>query len=369
MAVFPETDRQYMQQALELAAGMLGKVSPNPAVGCVLVKDDVVIGQGSTAMGGRPHAETQALLVAGDKARGATAYVTLEPCAHHGKTPPCAEALISAGVARVVIACLDPDPRVNGKGIAAFKAAGIIVETGLCEVEAQTLNAGFFKRVKTGQPFVTLKVATSLDGMIATDSGESKWITGEEARAEGHRQRSIHDAILTGIGTVLADDPQLTVRVSGIEQSFQPLRVILDTDLKTPLSSHLVRSAKDHPVLIVCGEEATSKKDDLEGAGVTVCPVPRKESGLDIAAVLSALGERGVTRLLVEGGAKVITSFIQTGCFDRLLWFRAPSLIGAEGIPAIGPLALEKLALRPQFVRKEICPLGEDVLEIYKNKD
>lgn len=368
MPDFSESDRQYIQQALRLAEGMLGKVAPNPAVGCVLVKDGVIIGQGVTAVGGRPHAETQALSEAGESARGAIAYVTLEPCAHHGKTPPCADALVTAGVARVVIACLDPDPRVNGKGISALKAAGIVVETGLCEAEAQDLNVGFFKRVKTGQPFVTLKVATSLDGMIATASGESKWITGDAARAEGHRQRGMHDAILTGIGTVLADDPQLTVRLSNSEQTFQPLRVILDTDLKTPLSSNLVRSAKDHPVLIFCGEGVSSQKEDLESAGVSVIPVPGDAHGLDIEAVLNTLGERGITRLLVEGGAKVVTSFIQAGCFDSLLWFRAPSLIGAEGLPVIGKLGLEKLALRPQFVRKEICPLGEDVLEIYENK-
>lgn len=365
MAIFSGSDTQYMQQALQLAERMLGKVAPNPAVGCVLVKDNIVIGTGATAKGGRPHAETQALNAAGDHARGSTAYVTLEPCAHHGKTPPCADALISAGVSRVVIACLDPDPRVNGGGIERLRSAGIAVETGLCEVEAQELNAGFFKRIRTGQPFVTLKVATSLDGKIATASGESKWITGEEARAAGHRQRGLHDAILVGIGTVLADDPQLTVRLPDADSSLQPLRIILDSDLRTPLTSKLLLSVRQHPIVIFCNQHAKSNVA-LQQAGATICPVPARDGRLDLGAVLSALGGMGITRLLVEGGAKVVTSFLQADFFDRLLWFRAPSLIGGDGVAAIGPLGLEKLASRTQLVRKDICLLGRDVLEIYE---
>ena len=239
-----------MRAALALARRGLGNAWPNPAVGCVLVKEGRVIGRGWTQPGGRPHAETEALRRAGDAARGATAYVTLEPCSHHGRTPPCCEALAEAGIARVVMAMRDPDPRVNGRGLAMLRGAGIAVEEGLLEAEARALNAGFFRRIQAGMPVVTLKLASTLDGRIATASGESRWITGEAARREVHALRARHDAILVGSGTVLADDPDLTCRIPGMER-VPMLRVVADARLRTPPSARLVQSAGAAPVLVM----------------------------------------------------------------------------------------------------------------------
>ena len=239
-----------MRAALALARRGLGNAWPNPAVGCVLVKEGRVIGRGWTQPGGRPHAETEALRRAGEAARGATAYVTLEPCSHHGRTPPCCEALAEAGITRVVMAMRDPDPRVNGRGLAMLRGAGIVVEEGLLEAEARALNAGFFRRIQAGMPVVTLKLASTLDGRIATAAGESRWITGEAARREVHALRARHDAILVGSGTVLADDPDLTCRIPGMER-VPMLRVVADARLRTSPSARLVQSAGVAPVLII----------------------------------------------------------------------------------------------------------------------
>lgn len=357
--MFSPADHACMADALDLASKQLGKVAPNPAVGCVIVKEGQIVGSGATAAGGRPHAETQALAIAGAQAKGATAYVTLEPCAHHGKTPPCAAALVDAGISRVVVACSDTDPRVNGRGLEYLRAHNVQVETGLMEERAQQLNRGFFLRVKENRPLVTLKIATSLDGMIATASGESKWITGEEARMAVQQERARHDAVLTGIGTVLADDPQLTVRLP--DQTHQPIRIVLDTQLALPLQSRLVQSANDSSVWVI----GTSMQNEavLAAAGVKVLAV---KDTRDIKAVLAFLAEQGLTRVMVEAGSKVFTSFQQSGLYDRILWFRAPSLIGSDGLPALGPLDLKNLSEKKTLRCVSCEKIGSDMMEIYE---
>lgn len=355
-----------MRHALALAARGLGTVWPNPAVGCVIIGGKrEVLGRGWTRPSGRPHAETVALTEAGARAKGATAYVTLEPCAHYGKTPPCAEALVDAGVARVVIALEDPDPRVSGRGRDILKAAGIEVTTDICRAEAHALNAGFLLKVLEGRPLVTLKLATSLDGRIATATGESKWITGAPARQMGHRLRARHDAILVGIGTALADDPSLTCRLAGLEGR-SPVRVVLDSKGRLPADSGLVRTANETPTWVITSRAASVHAERLAGYGVVVIGVTAGPEGrLDPVAVLEALAERGITRLLIEGGAEVAASFLAAGAVDRLAWFRAPRIIGGDGLAALGPLGLTALEGTPGFRRVETRALGEDVLESY----
>jgi diaminohydroxyphosphoribosylaminopyrimidine deaminase/5-amino-6-(5-phosphoribosylamino)uracil reductase len=355
-----------MRHALGLAARALGRVAPNPAVGCVIVSPEgVIVGRGWTRAGGRPHAETVALAEAGAAARGATAYVTLEPCAHIGQTPPCANALIAAGVARVVAAIEDPDPRVKGGGFAMLRNAGIDVVVGTLTSEARKLNEGFFKRIAERRPLVTLKFAQSLDGRIATATGESKWITGEEARRFGHLLRARHDAILVGIGTALADDPELTCRVPGLV-SASPLRVVLDTSLRLNESSKLAQSAREIPTIVF-----TTSTDGaaLRAAGVEIVEVERDARGRpDIAAVLNALADRGATRLLVEGGASVHATFLNRGFADRLEVFRAPILLGSAGQASVEALAAISLDETPRFRCVGRCKLGADLLESFEAK-
>jgi diaminohydroxyphosphoribosylaminopyrimidine deaminase/5-amino-6-(5-phosphoribosylamino)uracil reductase len=344
-------DESYMRMALSLARRGLGRTAPNPAVGCVLVKDGRIVGRGWTQPCGRPHAEAVALAQARDAAQGATAYVTLEPCAHHGVTPPCAEALIAAGIRRCVIACSDPDPRTAGKGIMALSSAGIETVTRVCEDEARALNAGFFSRIERQRPWVTLKLATSLDGCIATAAGESQWITGEAARQHAHLLRAQHDAILTGIGTVLADDPQLTCRLPGMEDR-SPIRIVLDSQLRLPEHSALVRSALRTPLWVMTKASASAA---LERAGVRIFLLPE----LIPATVLSALASEGVTRLLVEAGPRVSTSFYESEMVDEICWYRAPLVIGAGGKQAVQPFAQPLRALSHWHVIREAI-LGTD---------
>lgn len=345
--------------ALGLAARGLGNVWPNPAVGCVLVQSGRVIGRGHTQPGGRPHGEAVALGQAGASARGAVAYVTLEPCAHAGQTPPCADALVAAGVARVVVAAADPDPRTNGRGIALLRDGGLDVIEGICEAEAEELNAGFMTRIRESRPLVTLKLATTLDGKIATAGGESQWITQSEARARGHLLRAANDAIVVGIGTALADDPSLTCRLPGMAHH-SPVRVVLDGKARLPPESRLVQSAGDVPVWVLTKRGA--KADDLAAAGVDVIALGKAD---DPAAVLAVLASRGITRVLIEGGAAVATSFIRAGLVDRIAWFRAPALGGDDGLAGVLGLDVETIGELKRFKRTAIETVGQDLLESY----
>jgi diaminohydroxyphosphoribosylaminopyrimidine deaminase/5-amino-6-(5-phosphoribosylamino)uracil reductase len=355
-----------MRGALTLAQRGLGSVAPNPAAGCVLVKDGHVVGRGWTQPGGRPHGETEALERAGPLAAGATAYVTLEPCAHHGETPPCAEALVAAGVARCVVAVQDPDPRVSGAGLARLREAGLDVVVGTLAEEAAELNAGFLMRVATGRPLVTLKLATSLDGRIATGNGESRWITGEAARAYAHLLRAQHDAVLVGGGTAVSDNPRLDVRVAGLEAR-SPQRVVLDGRLRVPLSHDLVARAKEQPTLLLTGAAGPEDKlAALERAGVEVATVERDDDGrLSLDAVLALLGGRGLTRLLVEGGGEVAAGLFRADLVDRMVWCHAPGVIGGDGVAAVGGYALARLADMTRFRRQSATGMGEDLVETY----
>jgi diaminohydroxyphosphoribosylaminopyrimidine deaminase/5-amino-6-(5-phosphoribosylamino)uracil reductase len=355
-----------MRAALALATRGLGNVWPNPSVGCVVVGEGRVVGRGWTQPGGRPHAETEALKRAGAAARGAAVYVTLEPCCHWGRTPPCTDALVAAGVARVVVAMRDPDPRVDGEGLARLRAAGIAVEEGLLAEEAARLNLGFLKRLREGVPMVTLKLATSLDGRIATAAKESRWITGAEARRAAHALRARHDAILVGSGTVIDDDPDLTCRLPGGVKVPAP-RVVADARLRTPASARLVRSAREVPTIIatVAGHPAAALAP-FRDAGAEVLELPGSGEGIALRPLLEALAARGITRLLAEGGSGIAASLLREGLADRLAWFHAPLVIGGDGIAAAYPLPLPELAKAPKFRRVSVRPLGADLLSEYE---
>jgi diaminohydroxyphosphoribosylaminopyrimidine deaminase/5-amino-6-(5-phosphoribosylamino)uracil reductase len=367
------TDADWMTIALAQARRGLGRVWPNPTVGCVIVRDGKLLAAAHTRKGGRPHAETEALAdarAAGHDLRGATAYVTLEPCSHHGRTPPCAEALIAAGIARVVCAAGDPDPRVNGRGLAMLRQAGIAVDEGVGAAAASEINAGFFLRVREGRPLVTLKLATSLDGHIALASGESRWITGAAARQRGHLLRATHDGILVGIGTALADDPDLTCRLPGMAER-SPVRIVLDSGARLPMQSCLVRTAREVPVWLVAGPDAPAAAiSGLEAAGVVVLRAPLGADGhIDAAAACRALGERGLTRVLVEGGAAVAGAFVARNLVDRLEVFRSGLVLGAGSRSAIGALGLASLAAAPRFARVDGDNLGDDRVETWVRRD
>lgn len=361
-----QSDSDYMKIALNIGARMLGQVAPNPSVGCVIVKDGVIVGSGVTQATGRPHAETMALAQAGEKARGATAYVTLEPCSHHGKTPPCSESLITAGIGRVVATMEDPDPRVSGKGFAMLRGAGIEVVNGILAEEAAFQQEGFLKRIRHGRPMFTLKLASTLDGRIATESGESRWITGEVARNYVHTLRASHDAVMVGIGTVLADDPELTCRLPGLEKA-SPTRVVVDRQLNIPLSGKMVMAASEKPLWIITREKNDSGKiRELEKRGAVVLTVPTNDDGyIDLGVAARKLGEQGLTRVLVEGGAYLAAALLKDGVVDRLEWITAPSVIGDDGKPSLKPLGVETLAARHQFKPYGCKMLGYDRLESF----
>ena len=358
-------DIGHMRAALTLARRNLGAVWPNPAVGCVLVRDGAVLGRGWTRISGRPHAETEALRRAGGAAAGATAYVTLEPCSHHGQTPPCADALIAAKVARVVAAVEDPDPRVSGRGLAALRAAGIAVEAGVLADEAAELNAGFFMRVMAGRPLVTLKAATTLDGRIATHRGESRWITGEAARHRAHGLRAQHDAIVVGVGTALADDPELTCRLPGLGAR-SPVRVVVDPRLRLPLTARLIQTAAKIPTWIVTYADGDrSRRAVLKDCGVELIDLAPSGDRPDMSVMLRALADRGVTRALVEGGGRLTGALLGDGLIDRIVWFRAGSIIGGDGTPVAAAFGVDLLAEAPRFRRLGVEPCGADVVETY----
>ncbi len=362
-------DTHHMRAALALARRGLGAVAPNPAVGCVLVRPDrggMVVGRGWTQPGGRPHAETEALHRAGTDARKATAYVTLEPCSHHGQTPPCADALADAGIARAVIALEDPDPNVSGRGIAGLRDAGITVVTGVCAKEAARLNAGFLLRTRDNRPQFTLKTATTLDGRIATRTGDSRWITGAPARAMGHRLRADHDAVLTGIGTVLADDPELTCRLPGLEHR-SPIRIVIDSRLRLPPDCRLAMTAGRIPTWLVTTAGAASENRKMyEGLGIEIIDAEADSSGRpDLGWLARELGRRGLTRILVEGGGTSAAALLSRGLIDQLAWFRAPRLIGGDGLPAAAPLGIDTVSDTPTFTRTAVREIGMDILETY----
>ena len=362
------TDLDFMRMALALARRGLGAVWPNPAVGCVLVADGAVIGRGWTGPGGRPHAETEALRRASRRVSGAAAYVSLEPCSHWGRTPPCTEALIGAGLRRVVVAAEDPDPRVNGAGLARLRAAGIAVELGLAAPEALEINAGFFSRIQRGRPLVTVKLATTLDGRIAMPGGESRWITGVDARARAHLLRTRYDAIMVGIGTALADDPELTCRLPGLEAR-SPVRVVVDRQLRLKPTARLVAGVGAPPSWVLTAHPADpARRAMLEAGGASVIDV---EASADqfLAAALEALAARGITRLLVEGGAGLAAALVEARLVDRLAWFHAPRLIGGDGVPAIAALGCAALAEAPAFDRISTETVGEDVLTMLRIRD
>jgi len=354
-----------MAVALGLARRGLGRVWPNPSVGCVIVKDGRVVGRGWTQPGGRPHAETEALRRAGAAARGATVYISLEPCAHHGKTPPCADALIDAGVACAVVAIEDPFRRVAGRGLERMRSAGIDVVTGVSHDAAAALNAGFFMRIGDARPLFTLKTASTLDGRIATHTGESQWITGEPARARGHALRASADAVMVGVGTALADDPRLDCRLPGLADR-SPVRIVVDSRARLPLTSRLVRTARETPtwLLTLAGQDARHRA--FADAGIEVIEVaPDADGNLDLEVGAGALGDRGLTRVLVEGGGRLAAGLLRAGLVDRLVWFRAPRLIGGDGLPATEAFGVDRLDQAPAFRRIAVVEVGDDVMETY----
>lgn len=350
-----------MSLALMLGRRGQGRCWPNPAVGCVIVKDGRIIGRGRTADGGRPHAETEALTQAGDAARGATAYITLEPCAHHGQTPPCAEALVAAGIARVVAPMADSDPRVAGEGFAILQKAGVEVTSGVLAHEAAADLNGFLLRTEHGRPHLTLKLASSFDGRIATATGESQWITGPDARRHSHRLRARHDAVMVGAGTARADDPSLTVRDLGITR--QPVRVVVSRRLDLPMMSKLARTAREVPLWLCHGPDADpALVDAWQGIGATLLSCGLTGRQLDVRSVLQQLGNQGLTRVFCEGGGGLAASLLAADLVDELVGYSAGLTIGAEGLPSIGALGLSRLEEAPRFRLAETGPVGKDVL-------
>jgi diaminohydroxyphosphoribosylaminopyrimidine deaminase/5-amino-6-(5-phosphoribosylamino)uracil reductase len=364
-----DADRRFMQLALALGRRGLGRTWPNPAVGAVVVKDGVIVGRGWTQPGGRPHAEPEALRRAGEAARGATLYVTLEPCSHFGKSPPCADAIIAAGISRVVAAIEDPNPDVAGKGHAKLRAAGIAVDVGLFAKEAAHDHAGHFRRIRDQRPHVILKLAVSADDKIAAGGHKPVAITGEVARTRVHLLRARSDAILVGIGTVRADDPLLTCRLPGMAAR-SPVRVVLDRSLRIPGNSRLVHSARETPLWVVASEFAEAPTAArLGAAGAQVIRIPLTTGpGLDLPAVLHALAEKGVTRLMVEGGSRVAASFIAAGLADEVWLLRGPEAIGSDGIAALDALPLSEITQSPSFKLHASETLGNDTLTIYERR-
>lgn len=365
-------DRRWMQSALALARRSLGRTWPNPAVGTIVVKDERVLGRGATAPGGRPHAETIALAQAreryGDEAlRGATAYVSLEPCAHHGRTPPCVDALIEAGIRHVVCPMIDPDPRVSGRGVEALRAAGVDVRLGVLPGAAEQVNVGFISRLQRGRPHVLLKLAATLDGRIATPTGESRWITGPAARRRVHLMRASHDAVLIGAGTARSDDPMLDVRDLGLAGR-APVRVLADGALSVPLTGRLVRTAHDQPLWVLHREGADSeRRAALADLGAVPIEVGTdSNSALSMPAAMTLLAERGITRLLCEGGGRLAASLLAEGLVDQIALFTAGKAAGGDGVPAVQSIGLERLSEAPAFELDRVERVGDDVLSWWR---
>ena len=361
-------DERFMQLALTLGRRGLGNTWPNPAVGAVVVRDGVIVGRGWTAPGGRPHAEPQALQRAGEAARGATLYVTLEPCSHVGRTPPCVDAVIAAGISRVVSALEDPNPKVAGQGHARLRAAGIAVETGLCAEQAAHDHAGHVSRILRGRPHVLLKLAVSSDDKIGASGHRPVAITGEAVRAQVHLLRSMSDAVLIGIGTARADDPELTCRLPGMEKR-SPVRVVLDRALRLPPSGKLAHGARQTPLWVYAAETAEAPAAAILGAtGTHVMRIADNPAGLDLHAELHDLSERGITRLMVEGGARVAASLVEADLVDEVWLYRNPLVIGDDGVPALDHLSLEAITRSPRFALRTTETIGADNLTVYGRK-
>ncbi|OIQ58407.1 riboflavin biosynthesis protein RibD [Moorella thermoacetica] len=356
-------DAVFMARALELARQGLGRTSPNPAVGAVIVRDGRVVGEGYHRKAGTPHAEIHALRAAGEKARGATLYVTLEPCCHYGRTPPCTGAIIAAGIKRVVAAMADPNPRVAGGGFRALSQAGIEVETGLLADEARRLNEAFIKYITTGRPWVTLKMALTLDGKIATRTGAARWITGPAARERAHELRDIHDAVLVGIGTVLADDPELTTRLPD-GRGRDAIRVILDSHLRLPLSARVVNLQSEAPTLVVTTPSApAAARKNLEARGVEVLILPEEDGRVAWQPLLAELSRRQVTSILVEGGAEVNATALAAGVVDKVVAFIAPKIFGGREAPApVGGRGVADPATAWRLEKLAVERCGEDIM-------
>jgi diaminohydroxyphosphoribosylaminopyrimidine deaminase/5-amino-6-(5-phosphoribosylamino)uracil reductase len=371
-AVRQAADARWMGVALTLAGRSLGRVAPNPAVGAVLVRDGRVLGRGATADGGRPHAEAIALEQAQARygaaaLEGATAYVTLEPCAHHGHTPPCADALIGAGIARLVCPLEDPDPRVLGRGFKKLTAAGVVVDIGLMEAQARNLNAGFLSCIARQRPHLTLKLAMSLDGRIATRQGDSRWITGPWARKRVHLMRAQADAVLIGAGTARADDPMLDVRGLG-PAIVPPLRIVADGGLSLPLTGRLAASAGAIPVRVLHRPGAPAeRRAALNGLGVETVEVAAGDGGLlDLSDAMTGLARDGVTRVLCEGGGKLAAGLLAAGLVDEIALFTAGRVIGGDGVPGVGGFGLGRLVHAPEFALARVEPAGDDVLSLWR---
>ena len=357
-------DKRWMALALSLGRRGEGQTWPNPSVGCVIVQGDRLVGRGWTQAGGRPHAEAMALQQAGDLAKGATVYVSLEPCAHHGKTAPCVDALINSGVSRVVFPVIDPDPRVAGQGKARLESGGVEVDTGLMAEVAEEAHAGFFSRTRSGRPFVTLKIASTLDGKIGTSSGESQWITGPDARRRVHALRSSHDAVMIGAGTARSDDPELTARDLGPTR--QPVRIVISSSLHMAGAAKLKASAKDVPVWIFHTDQAepeTCKSWEASGAKLVRCSGSNE---VDLPEALSQIAGLGITRVLCEGGAGLSAALIKAGLADQLIVFSAGKVIGQEGLSAVSDLGLAHLNDAPLFRLDSVEATGSDILSIWK---
>jgi diaminohydroxyphosphoribosylaminopyrimidine deaminase/5-amino-6-(5-phosphoribosylamino)uracil reductase len=352
-----------MLRAVELAARARGRTSPNPMVGALVAKDGKAAGEGFHAYAGADHAEVVALREAGEAAAGATLYVSLEPCCHHGRTPPCVESIIQAGIRRVVAACLDPNPAVNGQGIAALRGAGLAVDVGVLADEAERLNEAFFTHVRTGRPFVLLKIATSLDGKIATRTGESRWITGEKARRRTHELRNEVDAVLVGIGTVLRDDPLLTTRL-GIAEQRDPARVIVDNLARLPLRAKVVNRASTAPTLLAASQMAPrARLEALEREGVRIIVVDGSPRRVSLDRLMEALGKLGILSVMIEGGAEINASALREGIVDKVCLFMAPTLIGGKSTPsAVGGEGIEALAQAVRLRDVRIGRFDEDLL-------
>ncbi len=354
--MFSAADHEFMEQALELAGRGLYTTTPNPRVGCVIVGDGAVVGTGWHEKAGMPHAEVLALKAAGERSRGATLYVNLEPCSHHGRTPPCVDAVIAAGVKRVVAAMQDPNPKVSGAGFAKLRAAGITVEHGLKEDEARELNIGFFARMTRGRPWVRMKIAASLDGRTALANGTSRWITGEPARADGHRWRARACAVLTGFGTVRDDDPQLNVR--GVDTPRQPLKIVVDSKFETPASARLLKEGK---TLVVGAVNEERKIAALKAAGAEVIIIPNDRGKVELFKLMEELARRELNEIHVEAGTKLNGSLFQAGVVDELLVYLAPSVIGDSGRGMFNLPEFTQLSQATALKIREIERVGADL--------